>query len=147
MGRKCLELSGAEDCHPHWTPSSRGAAPTPEHEHGSLPPGPGQGHCSWEHRPWQRPHADWGRRRQVCLVLTFRATGAGMQRCVLLSAGEEAEGGKEGVGKASSTHHIVSFIEDHHRPLQIDAVCPATLRAGRGHRAAAERGSHCPSGP
>lgn len=26
------------------------------------------------------------------------------------------------------THHVVSFVENHDRPLQVDAVCPATLQ-------------------
>lgn len=78
------------------------------------------------------------------MVLTFRATGAGTQRSILLSSGEEAEGGREDVGKATSTHHIVSFIEDHHRPLQVDAVCPATLQAGERMQGCSRAGQPLP---
>ena len=32
------------------------------------------------------------------------------------------------VGRPADTYHIVSFIEDHDRPLQVDAVCTTTLQ-------------------
>lgn len=36
-----------------------------------------------------------------------------------------------------NTHHIVSFIKDHNGPLQVDAVCPATLEQGEKRGAGA----------
>lgn len=33
-------------------------------------------------------------------------------------------------GGHPDTHQVVSFVKDHDRPLQVDAVCPATLQKG-----------------
>lgn len=39
--------------------------------------------------------------------------------------GDGGQGAEAGEGP--DTHHIVSLIEDHNCPLQVDAVCPAAL--------------------
>lgn len=65
----------------------------------------------------------------------------GTEGCVFC-AGERGAGG----GAAPATHHVVSFVEDHHRPLQVDAVRPAALqREGKGAELGA--GQPAPSGP
>lgn len=65
------------------------------------------------------------------MVLAFRAAGLGHKGLHCSLRGEGATGGRaDGRGEGPGTHHIVSFIEDHHCPLQVDAMCPATLQAG-----------------
>lgn len=42
------------------------------------------------------------------------------------------------VGRPPNTYHIVSFIEDHNRPLQVNAVCTTTLQQEVGLWAGAD---------
>lgn len=42
------------------------------------------------------------------------------------------------VRRPPDTHHIVSFIKDHDRPLQVNAVCTTTLQQEVGRRAGAD---------
>lgn len=53
----------------------------------------------------------------------------GSERSALLSAGRRQ---RRGVANGHpATHHIVSFVENHNRPLQVNAVRPAALHQER----------------
>lgn len=114
------------------TPSSRTAAPGPR-ARAAAPSGPPS--VPWSRRPCletqgpDRGHAKVGQGVRVTSRFAWPQEPGPQrlgERPTLLSTGRWA-GGRPRDGHPD-THHVVSFIEDHDRPLQVDAVCPATLR-------------------
>ena len=63
--------------------------------------------------------------------------GAERSACSLQGSG----GGQVWRRDHLDTHHIVSFVENHDRPLQVDAVCPATLQQERKEAGLEPRGT------